>query len=398
MRVAIIHNTYRNAGGEDLVAREEARLLLDKGNEIREYWRSNNEIESNVENLKLPFQVVWAKNAIRDIDCLIQDFKPDVLHFHNTWLMISPGAYWISKRHGIPVVQTLHNYRIICPNAKLVRNGKPCELCIGKTLPFPGILFGCYRTSILQSLLVGGMITFHHSLKTWKKKVDVYIALTEFAKRKFIEAKIPEGKIVVKPNFVHPDPGLKDNNGSYALFIGRLSSEKGLQTLVNAWRKLHNIPLKVIGDGPLMGEIRSLVEKENLKWVEITGQLPQERIFSFIKKARFLVFPSLWYETFGRVVTEAFACGTPVISSNLGAMTNIVEDRKTGLHFEAGNPEDLAAKVEWAWSHSERMQEMGREARSEYEVKYTAELNYKMLMDIYQTAIERSRKNPAIQI
>jgi len=387
-RILIIHNAYRKSGGEDVVARAEARLLRSKGNEIKEYWRSNAEIKGIRDTLSLPLQVVWAKDTLRDLETLIRGFEPDVIHFHNTWLVISPGAYWTAKSYGIPVVQTLHNYRILCPNAQLVRNGNPCELCKGKAFPYPGVLLGCYRSSCLQTLLVGGMVSFHHFLKTWGKKVDIYITLTEFAKMKFIEGGIPEEKIVVKPNFVYHDPWPKNNSGDYVLFIGRLSVEKGLQTLVNAWRNLQNIPLKVIGDGPLMGEIRSSVEKEGFKWIEVLGQLSRKRVFPLMKGARFLVFPSEWYEGFPVSICEAFACGLPVIASRLGAMSEIVNDGLTGLYFEAGNPEDLAAKIEWAWAHTERMQEMGKNARHEYEMKYTAEINYQLLMRIYRRAIE----------
>jgi glycosyltransferase involved in cell wall biosynthesis len=392
MRIILIHNSYHSLGGEDVVVRQEANMLRNNGNEVEEYWRSNREVKGIMGFLKAPFQAVWARGTMRDLEALIQNFKPEIIHFHNTWLVISPAPYWTAKKYGIPVVQTLHNYRLLCPNAQLMKSGRPCEMCKKKVFPYPGILFGCYRSSCLQSLLVGGTVSFHSLLGTWAKKVDLYIALTEFARSKFIEGGIPAENIVLKPNFVYPDPAPKDSGGSYALFVGRLSAAKGLLTLIGAWKNLPDIPLKIVGDGLLMDEIRSSVEKEGLKRIEILGQRSQEDVLSLMKGACFLVFPSEWYEGFPVTICEAFACGVPVIVSRLGAMAEIVGDGRTGLHFDPGNPKDLTAKVEWAWIHEKEMEEMGREARREYEEKYTAKKNYEILMDIYETAIERARQ------
>jgi glycosyltransferase involved in cell wall biosynthesis len=222
--------------------------------------------------------------------------------------------------------------------------------------------------------------------------VDVYIALTEFSRRKFIAGGLPGQNIIVKPNFVDFDPGSKDKTGDYALFIGRLSTEKGIKTLLKAWYLSKPIPLKVIGDGPLMGELKTIVQSQKLRDVELMGHKPYQEVITLMKGARFLIFPSVLFETFGRVAIEAFVCGVPVIASRLGAMAEIVEDGRTGVHFNPGDPVDLATKVEWAWTNSSKMEEMGRNARREYEEKYTAERNYKMLMEIYRLAIERSKK------
>lgn len=231
------------------------------------------------------------------------------------------------------------------------------------------------------------MLAFHRLLKTWQKQVDVYIALTEFARRKLIEGGLPEDKIVVKPNFVYPDPAVGNENGNFALYVGRVSHEKGVKTLLSAFEGKPNIHLKIAGSGPLLKEI-----KNNNSRIELLGQKDKEEVIQLMKDARFLVFPSEWYETFGRVAIEAFACGKPVIASRLGSMEEIIEDGRTGLHFNPGDPEDLAAKVEWAWSNPERMKEMGKEARREYELKYTAERNYEILMEIYKKAIETNRR------
>jgi glycosyltransferase involved in cell wall biosynthesis len=238
------------------------------------------------------------------------------------------------------------------------------------------------------------MTTIHRWLNTWQEMVDIYIVFTDFYRRKFIEGGIPADKIVIKPHFVHPDPGSGKNKlGDYAVFIGRLEPAKGVEILLLAWQKLKGIPLKIRGDGLLLNYVREFTKKNNLKLIELIDRVSKEELYSLLKGACFLVWPSEgYYETFGLVAIEAFACGVPVIVSSIGAMAEIVEDGRTGIHFKPGNPEDLAYKVEWAWAHPKEMAEMGREARKEYERKYTAELNYKMLMDIYETAIEHSRK------
>ena len=334
--------------------------------------------------------MVWSFDTYIKISRLLQREKIDIAHFHNIFLCISPAAYYACRKVKVPVVQTLHNYRLICPGALLLKDGKPCEECIQKFAPWRGIWYGCWRNSRAGTASVTAMLIVHRLIKTWIKKVNIYIALTEFARKKFIEGGIPAEKIVVKPNFVYPDPGEGEHKAQYFLFVGRLSPEKGIMTLLKAWKFL-DIPLKIVGDGPLKEEIQTFIEQKNLKHIEILGSQPRERVFKLMKDAKALIFPSEWYEGFPMTLAEAFATGLPVIASRLGAMAELVDEGRTGLLFEPGNPEDLAAKGEWAWSHPEAMAEMGREARREYQAKYTAERNYEILMEIYRMAIEKCR-------
>jgi len=387
MKVLLIHNLYTQPGGEDVVFEAERALLERYGHEVITFVEDNARL--NVINpLKAAVDTIWSKEAQRNIRKLIEQSRPDVVHFHNTFLRISPAAYYVVKEMGLPVVQTLHNYRLICPGALLMRDGHLCEDCLDKVIPWPGIVYSCWRNSRMGTAVVTAMLTVHRLLKTWIKQVDVYIALTEFARRKFIEGGLPAEKISVKPNFIYPDPGKGEHGGNFALFVGRLSAEKGVKTLFSAWRLLKGIPLKVVGDGPLMAEVRECVEREGLT-VEVLGRRSREEVFALMRSASFLLFPSEWYEGFPMTIAEAFACGLPVVVSQLGAMDEIVEDGRTGLLFEPGNPEDLAEKVEWAWTHPKEVKRMGEEARREYEEKYTAERNYRMLMEIYQHAIEK---------
>ncbi|AEN73885.1 glycosyl transferase group 1 [Rhodothermus marinus SG0.5JP17-172] len=383
MRVLIVHNHYTQPGGEDAVFEAEKALLERMGHEVIPFVEDNARLKG-MNPLKAALNAVWSREAQEKLRRLIRETKPDVAHFHNTFLMISPAAYYACKEEGVPVVQTLHNYRLLCVNALFFREGRVCEDCLGR-LPWRGVVRGCYRGSPLASGVVAAMLTTHRALGTWARGVDVYIALTEFARRKFMEGGLPAEKIVVKPNFVHPDPGPGEGKGGYALFVGRLSPEKGIRTLLRAWERLGGrVPLKVVGDGPLAEEVRGAAGR--LPGVEWLGRKAQEEVYALMGDAAFLVFPSEWYEGFPMVIAEALARGVPILATPLGSQGSIVDHGRTGLLFRPGDPEDLAEKVEWAWTHPNDLREMGREARREYEQKYTAEKNYEILMDIYERA------------
>jgi glycosyltransferase involved in cell wall biosynthesis len=386
MKVLILHNSYQQLGGEDVVVEQEAALLRGAGHEVIEYRRSNNEINalSLWSKSTLPARAVWSGRARRDLRALLRCEKPHVAHFHNTFAMISPSLYSVCQEMGVPVVQTLHNYRLCCPRADFFRDGHVCEACLGKTLAWPGIVYGCYHHSRSQTAVAATILAVHHWLKTWQEQVNLYIALTEFARQKLIQGALPAAKIVVKPHFVHPDPGMRRDAGDHVIFVGRFSPEKDVTTLLAAWKKLRGIPLKLVGDGPAEGEVCRLIQEFRAGHVELLGRRPRDQALALMKEARLLVSPSASYETFGLVVVEAFACGVPVIASRRGAMAAIVEDGRTGLLFTPGDPDDLAEKVRWAIDHPDAMDHMAKNARRLYEEKYTAEMNYHMLLNIYE--------------
>jgi glycosyltransferase involved in cell wall biosynthesis len=390
MKLLVVHNRYRQVGGEDNVVAAEENLLTTARHRVSKYFKDNQEIPLNgfVSRARLAAGTVWAQDTYRELRSLLGRERPDVAHFHNTLPLISPAAYYACRRAGVPVVQTLHNYRLFCPTATFFREGHVCEECVEHSL-WRGVRYGCYRQSRSATAAVASMLAFHRWRKTWTHAVDYYIALTEFARAKFVEAGLPAEKIVVKPNFVAPDPGDRNGSGDEVLFVGRLAPEKGPSTLLHAWQRVDSrIPLRIVGDGPLRGDMENEKSSRRLANVLFDGLLPRQQVIAAMSHARFLVFPSQWYECFPVTIVEAFACGVPVITSRLGAMAEIVEDGRTGLHFTPGDPDDLAAKVEWAWSHPREMEAMGREARAEYEAKYTAERNYEMLMDVYRRAME----------
>jgi glycosyltransferase involved in cell wall biosynthesis len=387
MRVLLIHNRYQQPGGEDVVFEAEESLLKANGHETIRYTEDNRRIDG-ADRLSVALATIWSVETKDRLRALMRETRPDVAHFHNTFPLISPSAYFACREAGVPVVQTLHNYRLLCPAATFFREGRVCEDCLDRTPPWPGTLHGCYRNSRSQTAVVGAMLTFHRWRKSWATDVDCYIALTEFSRGKFIQGGLPEKKIVVKPNFVAPDPGARETGGTYALFVGRLSEEKGVRTLLRSWRFLPDVPLKIVGDGPLGEETRASIDAEQLRNVECLGARNHDEVVAIVKGARFLIFPSEWYETFGRVAIEAFACGVPVLASRLGAMAEVVEDGATGLLFTPGDAEELAAKARWAAENSSAMRRMGQNARRIYEEKYTPESNYRMLSDVYRRAME----------
>lgn len=394
MNILAIHNFYTQGSGEDAVFSAEKALLQERGHGIVEFVRHNAEIYA-MSYLGASVSTLWSRDSMQALRRLIQTARPDVAHFHNTFLLISPASYYACNEYGIPVIQTLHNYRLLCPNALLFRNGRVCEECLGKFVPWPGVLHRCYRHSRAATAVVAAMLAVHRLLRTWERTVDVFIALTEFARQKFIQGGLPAARIVVKPNFIHPDPGPGPHDGGYALFVGRLSSEKGIRTLLAAWEQLGSgVPLKIVGDGPLASEVaRACESSRKIEWL---GRVSASVALSLMGGALLVILPSECYENFPRVIVEAYAKGTPVIASNLGALAELVEDGRTGLRFRPGDPRDLAAKIEWAWTHPHELAQMGREARREYEEKYTAERNYEQLMAVYQLAqrFHRQRELP----
>jgi glycosyltransferase involved in cell wall biosynthesis len=390
MKILVAHNAYQQRGGEDIVVAAEPALLRARGHEVVSYRRSNDDLKSRNEigALAVAAETLWSFSSLAALREILKTERPDVAHFHNTFPLISPSAYYACAEAGVPVVQTLHNYRLLCPGATFLRDGKVCEECLGRAVPWPGVVHGCYRGSRPATLATAAMLSVHRAMGTWRNKVNLYVALTEFARKKFIEGGLPADRIVVKSNFIANRPARQAIGGDYALFAGRLSDEKGPQLLPVAWQALRTkTPLRVVGDGPLLKPLCEDVERHGLSsLIELMGRRTADEVASAIAGARFLVMPSIWYEGFPMTVVEAYACGVPVIASRIGSLGEIVQDGLTGLHFNPGDAMDFAAKVEWAWTHPKEMDEMGRAARREYEAKYTAEQNYEVLMRIYEIA------------
>jgi glycosyltransferase involved in cell wall biosynthesis len=391
LSVLCVHNRYIQPGGEDQVFESEAQLLAQNGVRVEKVEEQTTYPSGLVRKIEAAMDCVWSRSWHQKFKTLLRDMRPDVVHIHNFFSVISPSVYYACKEEGVPVVQTLHNYRLACPAASFYRDGKICEECLDRG-PFHAVRYGCYRESKLATAALATMLEVHRRKNTWTEMVDCYVALTEFAREKMIQGGLPADKIRVKPNFVLPDPGPRTSDGDYALFVGRLVDLKGVGTLIKAWSKLPaSIPLVIAGDGPYRPEMEKLISDFKLANVDYRGRLSRKETLATMKGARFLMFPSEWYEGFPVTIAESFACGVPVLCSRLGGMQEIVDDGRTGLHFTSGDAADMAEKVQWAWSNPEETSNMGLEARAEFEAKYSAERNFGMLTEIYESVISRTK-------
>jgi glycosyltransferase involved in cell wall biosynthesis len=387
MNILVAHNYYKLAGGEDQCVAAEVAMLRAHGHRVTQYCLSNDATDG-MGWLNLASRTIWSRPAFRDIRRLVREYRPHVVHFHNTLPLISPAAYYAARAEGVPVIQTLHNFRLVCANSLLFREGKPCEACLGKLVPWRGVAHGCYRNSRAASAAVAAMTTTHRLFGTWRNTVDTYVALSEFSRRKLIEGGLPADRITVKSNFVYPAPQPGAGDGGYAVYVGRLSAEKGVGTMLNAWRNLQQaIPLKIAGDGPLAPAVQeAAAQNAAIQWLR---GVSHESVYDLIGAATFLVLPSQCYENAPRVLVEAFAKGTPVVASRLGAMAETVEDGRNGLLFAPGNAEDLATKVRSLFADLSTLKRMRQVAREIFDRNFTAEVNHEALMAIYAQAIDR---------
>lgn len=390
MKILLCHDFYEQPGGEDQIFTTEAALLKARGHQVLEYTVHNQKI-ADMNPVRLAKATVWNPTTYQELSELLGQEKPQVVHFHNTFPLISPSAYYAARAKAVPVIQNLQNYRLLCPSATFLRDGHVCEDCLGKFIPWPGIMHACYRGSRTATAVVATMLTIHRGMRTWSEMVDIYTAPTAFAREKLIQGGLPAEKIIVKPNLIHPDPGVGPGNGDFALFVGRLAPEKGLDTLLAAWQQVGaKLNLKIVGDGLLAAQVAEAANR--LTGVEWLGKLSNQQVLNLMKEACLLIFPSIWYEGLPIVIAEAYAVGLPVIGSNLGSISSVIDHGRTGLHFQPGNSTDLVTQVEWILAHPAKLCQMRQNARQEFETKYSAQQNYEALINIYKLAISNSEK------
>jgi len=357
-------------------------LLESRGHAVKRYEDHNSRIGSG---LATAVNSIWNHASYRRLRTLAEAWRPNVAHFYNTFPLISPSAYYAARNQGAAIVHELGNYRLLCPGSLLMRDGVVCEECIERRSFAPALKHACYRNSRMATASVAGILGVHRMLGTWQEAVDAYIAPSEFARRKFVEGGLPTERIFVKPPMLLPDPGIGSGEGGYFLYTGRLALEKGIHTLAKAWADLSNLQLHIAGDGPLAA----------IPWPEgvtLHGHQCRDELYALLKNAQALIVPSLSYEIGPLTLLEAFACGTPVIASNLGSMAERVRHGYNGLLFRPGDAEDLARQVRWVFDHPEELRAMRANARREFEEKYTVERNYNLLMAIYEQAIANAQR------
>ncbi len=383
-KVLVVHNRYQIRGGEEEAVASHIELLRSRGHLV-DVYEEDNRRTAGMGFAQLALRPTWSSETYSRLRRILRDGQHDVLDVHNTFPLISPSAYYAARRESIPVVQTLHNYRLVCPSGTLARDGHACEECIGKTPPWPGVVHACYRESRSATSVVAAMLTVHRLARTWRDKVDVYVALTQFSRDKLIRGGLPPDRLVVKPHFIEPDPGPGTHKGSFALYAGRLSSEKGMISLLRAWEIVGDrIPLRIVGDGPLANEVASVAKR--IPSVEWLGHRPVSDVMSMMGEANLVLLPSECYENFPRVVVEAYARGTPAFASRIGALAELVDHESTGVLFPPHDPRRLADSVLSAWSRPELLRRLGDAARRTFERKYTGARNYEMVLQVYERA------------
>lgn len=391
LKVLVGHTRYQQAGGEDVVFELEAALLRRMGHTVVTYEQSNHQL-NEIGPVSGFLKAVWSRDTTSRLGGLIRETRPDLAHFHNTFAMISPSAYYACQAAGVPVVQTLSNYRLGCPNAYCAVNGEPCERCVSQTVAWPGIVRKCYRESRMATAGVAAITAIHKALDSYGGKVDAFISTTEFARKLHIRSGLPEQRVFVKPNFVSPAGTGRRERGGYALYAGRLTREKGVDLLLDAWSRLP-IPLRLVLAGEADGECAEAVRRAALEnpLIEWAGGQTHDGVGRLLQGADFLIHPSRLYEGCSMVVVEAFNAGVPCIVSGQGSLAEMVEDGRTGLHFRQGDATHLAEKVSWMAGNPARQEAMGAEARARFEEQFTPERNYALLMDIYEAAITHNR-------
>lgn len=381
MRVLMVHAYYQQLGGEDRVFDAEADLLLSRGHAVERYTFDNHEIEDWSAARKAK-ALLWNSRARQDVADRIRAFRPDVLHVQNTFPGLSPSVYAAAKEAGVPIVQKLCNYRLFCANGLLFRDGKDCQSCIGKRVAWRAAVHGCYRGDRLMSGAIAGAYGIHRALGTWSRNVGAYLTLDEHGRELFVRAGLAPEKLHVKPNFLDPFPEAGPGDGGYALFVGRVAPGKGVETLLKAWAQDSGLPpLKIVGDGPLMEAASDLASGSN--HVEFLGRVEPTDVEAFMRRAVVQIVPSEFQEPFGRVALEAMGTGTPVLSTQAGALRNVIHSGVNGRHFQAGNPDDLVKQFKALWPVAPALR---AGTRANALSRFSGDANLELLLAAYRAA------------
>lgn len=401
MKILYAFNYYQQHGGENQWFQSEADLFRARGHKVSVYSRDNKELERlNVfQQAALFWRTSWSSETYQAIRKLLREDRPDIVHVYNTLVLISPSIFHACRDEGVPVVYTLYNYRLVCPGGMFMRDGRICEECLNH--PWQCVIHGCYRNSRIQTTALALSQIRHQKMGTWEDCVSAFIVPTSFMKSKLVEGGLPDGKIVVKPNWHAPDPGTRAGGGEKTiLYVGRLTSEKGINVLLETWRGAQpgSLPqLRIIGNGPMREEVEAFVAANPDAGVEYLGRRSHDDVIAEMKRAGALVIPSLWYEAFPHTILEASACGVPIVASRLGTLPDVIDDEITGLLFEPGKSADLATKIGRIFSQNggaALREKLGAAARAKFLREYTADHAYEFLTQIYDDAIGRRTAIP----
>ena len=389
MRILYCHNYYRHRGGEDVSFELDVQRLRSAGHDVEVFTRDNHELRGGP--LGTAARSLFNRATAAAIRERLTEFRPDVLHCNNLFPQITPSVCSVAAKLGVPVVMALRNYRSFCANTFFFRDGKVCTKCLGLPAAVHGIRHRCYRDSVSASAVVAAIQT-HRRVARVDRWIDAYVTPSEFSRTLHVENGYPASKVFVRPNYIHPDLGaespqqaVRQNSG--AVFVGRLSKEKGVDTLIDAWQRHElDISLTIIGGGPETDSVREAAASDPR--ITMTGSLPTNEVLAHLAAAECLIMPSRWFETFGRTIAEAFSRGTPAIVSDLGAMAELV-DPACGWKFPAGDAEALADRVHRLRGQSETERAAMRSAaRARYESRFSWEQSYRRLLRCYRQVFE----------
>jgi glycosyltransferase involved in cell wall biosynthesis len=398
VKILLVHNFYGSTApsGENTAYSAEAALLRHRGHSVDEFTRHSDEVlhDGFAGTLRSAASVVWNPFSLRLLKRTLRETKPDIVHVHNTFPLLSPSVFYASRERNIPTVMTLHNYRMGCAAGTALRNDQPCTLCLDNKSVIPALRYGCYRESRIATLPVAAMIAYNNARDTWRSNVDAFITLTDFQKEKMIRFGLLQESLFVKPHFLDdpPQPVPWTNRENKIVFVGRLYAAKGIHILLDAWRRMgKRAPhLEVIGDGPMREElVHSVRESEAPGSVSFLGNVSHDEAMKRMSSAKLLVVPSVCYEGFPMVVQESFALGVPVAASNIGSLPYLITEDKNGRLFVPGDPVDIITCVTRLLADDARLRFLAEGARRDFDEKYTAEKNYSALMAIYEAAAER---------
>jgi len=383
VRVLVAHNRYLQPGGEDVVVRSEVDLLRDLGCEV-ECFEVSNERVVELGLVRTGLRTAWSTEAARAVGERLDAGRYDLLHVHNWFPLLSPAIHWAAAHRRVPVGQTLHNYRLFCVASSLYREGRRCTDCLGKAVPWPGVVHRCYRSSGPASLALASALTMHRALGTWRRKVSLFVALSERSRKELAGAGLPAGRIVVKPNFVDRDPGPGGEKRHFAFYASRLVEGKGIGDLLSAWPGGRE-RLEIAGEGPYAAAVAAAAQADrSIEWL---GGLPRAEVLRKLGEAVFLVLPSRHAEGCPLIVLEAFCRGTPVVTLKGGGCEELVEHGRTGLLVSPNDEPALTAAMRHLLEHPEEARRMGRAARQVFEQRFTRERNGVQLLEIYRRAL-----------
>lgn len=381
--VLMIHNFYQIGGGEHTVFNNEVELLKKNGHKVITYTRNNNELNNSIlKKIFLPFTVLWSFKTYREVKKIIKQEQVDVVHCHNIFPLISPSVYYAARKMNIPVVQTIHNFRFLCPNALFYKKGKICEECLTNNNFKSAIKNNCYRNSKLQTIIVVNMLKFHRLIGTFQK--INYIFLTNFNKNKFNKLiDINNKNIFIKPNFIEKKYKLvrPTKLNTTFVYVARLDENKGIKFLIDVWSEIDDYTLHIYGDGELKEYVeQASKQKNNIKYF---GFKPQDEIYKDLVKSQALIFPSKCYEGFPMNITEALSLGVPILSSNIGNQSDIIKKSQAGCLYIVNDKNSFKKQLNNIVKNNKEYSDKALKYYNEY---LSEKKNYEVLMNIYEKA------------